>query len=123
MVVGCGLQSHFRVQPNHCAEVVLCCVVVWVVTITLTDLFLKPLLCGSSGGSGGSWASWQPLHVQLLLPGLDLLAQQFDFLSEDSVLTRPRSSRNSLCKYILESGINLRTILNPSAYLGIRGVV
>ena len=90
--VGWGLQSHLHVQPNHCAEVVLCCVVVWVVTITLTDLFLKPLLCGSSGGSGGSLASWQPLHVQLLLPGLDLLAQQFHFLSEDSVLTRPRSS-------------------------------
>ena len=28
-----GLQSHFRVQPNHCVEVVLRCVVVGVVTI------------------------------------------------------------------------------------------
>ena len=27
-----GLQSHFRVQPNNCVEVVLCCVVVGVVT-------------------------------------------------------------------------------------------
>ena len=30
---GLGLQSHFRVQPNHCVEVVLCCVLVGVVTI------------------------------------------------------------------------------------------
>ena len=29
-----GLQSHFRVQPNHCVEVVLRCVVVRVVTIS-----------------------------------------------------------------------------------------
>ena len=28
-----GLQSHFRVQPNHCVEVVLRCVVVGVGTI------------------------------------------------------------------------------------------
>ena len=27
-----GLQSHFRVQPNHCVEVVLPCAVVGVVT-------------------------------------------------------------------------------------------
>ena len=27
-----GLQSHFRVQPNNCVEVVLRCVVVGVVT-------------------------------------------------------------------------------------------
>ena len=31
--VGWGLQSHFRVQPNHCVEVPLRCVVVGVVTI------------------------------------------------------------------------------------------
>ena len=30
--VGWGLQSRFRVQPNHCVEVVLRCVVVGVVT-------------------------------------------------------------------------------------------
>ena len=30
---GWGLISHFRVQPNHCVEVVLRCVVVGVVTI------------------------------------------------------------------------------------------
>ena len=35
MVVGWGLQSHFRVQPNNCVEVVLRCVVVGVVTILL----------------------------------------------------------------------------------------
>ena len=29
---GWGLQTHFRVQPNNCAEVVLRCVVVGVVT-------------------------------------------------------------------------------------------
>ena len=29
---GWGLQSHFRVQPNHCVEVVICCVGVGVVT-------------------------------------------------------------------------------------------
>ena len=29
---GLGLQSQFRVQPNHCVEVVLRCVVVGVVT-------------------------------------------------------------------------------------------
>ena len=29
---GWGLQSHFHVQPNHCVEVVLRCVVVGVVT-------------------------------------------------------------------------------------------
>ena len=31
--MGWGLQSHFRVQPNNCDEVVLRCVVVGVVTI------------------------------------------------------------------------------------------
>ena len=31
---GWGLQRHFRVQPNNCVEVVLRCVVVWVVTTT-----------------------------------------------------------------------------------------
>ena len=31
---GWGLQSHFRVQPNHCLEVLLRCVVVGVVTIS-----------------------------------------------------------------------------------------
>ena len=30
--VGWGVQSHFRVQPNHCVKVVLRCVVVEVVT-------------------------------------------------------------------------------------------
>ena len=30
-----GLHSHFHVQPNYCVEVVLCCVVVWVVIIKL----------------------------------------------------------------------------------------
>ena len=38
--VGWGLQSHFRVQPNHCVEVVLHCVVVAVVTIYY--LYLPP---------------------------------------------------------------------------------
>ena len=33
-VVGWGLQSHFHVQPNYSVEVVLCCVVVGVATIT-----------------------------------------------------------------------------------------
>ena len=33
-VVG-GMQSHFRVQPIHCVEVVLRCVVVVVVTILI----------------------------------------------------------------------------------------
>ena len=37
--VGWGLQSHFRVQPNNCVEVVLRCVVVGVVTI-YTDTML-----------------------------------------------------------------------------------
>ena len=32
-----GLQSHFRVQPNHCVEVVLRCVVVGVVGTTATS--------------------------------------------------------------------------------------
>ena len=36
-VGGWGLQSHFRVQPNHCVEVVLRCVVVGVVTTTATS--------------------------------------------------------------------------------------
>ena len=31
---GWGLQSHFRVQPNFCVEVVLCCVVVGVGVVT-----------------------------------------------------------------------------------------
>ena len=31
---GWGLQSHFRVQPNNCVEVVLRCALVGVVTIT-----------------------------------------------------------------------------------------
>ena len=35
MVVGWGLQSHFRVQPNNCVEVVLYYVVVGVVTIIM----------------------------------------------------------------------------------------
>ena len=33
-----GVHSHFRVQPNYSAEVVLCCVVVVVVTILYTVL-------------------------------------------------------------------------------------
>ena len=37
---GGGLQSHFRVQPNFFAEVVLCCVVVGVVTIDLVPYIL-----------------------------------------------------------------------------------
>ena len=32
-VGGWGLQSHFRVQPNNCVEVLLHCFVVGVVTI------------------------------------------------------------------------------------------
>ena len=32
-MVGWGLHSHFRVQPNNCVEDVLNCVVVGVVTI------------------------------------------------------------------------------------------
>ena len=32
---GWGLQSHFPVQPNHCVEVVLRCVVVWVGVVTI----------------------------------------------------------------------------------------
>ena len=38
VVVGWGLQSHFRVQPNNCVEIVLHCVVVGVVTIKLIKL-------------------------------------------------------------------------------------
>ena len=30
----CGMYSHFHVQPNYSVEVMLCCVVVGVVTIT-----------------------------------------------------------------------------------------
>ena len=41
-VGGWGLQSHFRGQPNFCVEVVLCCVVVWVVT-TFPN-YPKPLI-------------------------------------------------------------------------------
>ena len=36
-----GLQSHFRVQPNNCVEVVLCCVVVGVVTKLLKKHLLS----------------------------------------------------------------------------------
>ena len=32
-----GLHSHFHVQPNCGVQVVLCCVVVWVVTIYFGD--------------------------------------------------------------------------------------
>ena len=42
-VEGWGLQSHIRVQPNNCVEVVLRCVVVGVVTINLSDLIFKGL--------------------------------------------------------------------------------
>ena len=38
---GWGLQSHFRVQPNNCVEVVLRCVVVRVVTIQKIMYFLQ----------------------------------------------------------------------------------
>ena len=34
--VGWGLQSHFRVQPNNCFQVVLRCVVVGVLTKSTT---------------------------------------------------------------------------------------
>ena len=40
-----GLQAHFRVQPNNCAEVVLRCVVVGVVTTDrLTGICVSPSL-------------------------------------------------------------------------------
>ena len=38
---GWGLQSHFRVQPTHCVEVVLRCIVVGVVTTLLNLLELE----------------------------------------------------------------------------------
>ena len=41
--MGSGLQSHFLVQPNHCVEVALGCVVVGVVT-TFILLRLQPVL-------------------------------------------------------------------------------
>ena len=37
--VGGCMQSHFRVQPNHCVEAVLRCVVVGVVTKTKWAMF------------------------------------------------------------------------------------
>ena len=37
-----GLQSHFRVQPNDCVEVMLRSVVVGVVTIFHSSLYLGP---------------------------------------------------------------------------------
>ena len=39
-MVGWGLQSNFHVQPNHCVEFVLRCVVVGVVTILLLSVFI-----------------------------------------------------------------------------------
>ena len=45
MVVGGGSQSHFRVQPNNCVEVVLYCVVVGTVTTFFTpDGAVDPIL-------------------------------------------------------------------------------
>ena len=41
--VGWGLQSHFRVQPNNCVEVVLRCVVVGVVTIRKLNSYKCPI--------------------------------------------------------------------------------
>ena len=42
---GWGLQTHIRVQPNNCAEVVLCCVVVgFVTTDCLTGICVSPSL-------------------------------------------------------------------------------
>ena len=35
-VVGWGLHSQFRVQPNYSVEVVLLCVVVWVVFLEIS---------------------------------------------------------------------------------------
>ena len=41
VVGGGGVQIQFRVQPNFCVEVVLCCVVVGVVTISTLYMFKK----------------------------------------------------------------------------------
>ena len=37
---GWGLQSHFRVQPNNCLEVVLRCVVVGVGVVTILSFII-----------------------------------------------------------------------------------
>ena len=39
--VGWGWQSHFRVQPNHCVEVVLHCVVVVTISINCISVNLS----------------------------------------------------------------------------------
>ena len=46
VVGGWGLQSHLRVQPNYCVEVVLRCLVVEVVTIHIhyNDVIFRKVL-------------------------------------------------------------------------------
>ena len=69
-----GLQSHFRVQPNNCVDVVLHCVVVGVVTI-VQEKYLMLLSLEVMIHSVVTNSVLYPLHAHLSVPSEDPLYQ------------------------------------------------